>query len=441
MTALDDNIQSAVGWTPHAGQKEVLECKEKRVIVCAGRGWGKSILMAYIVFRELADALADEKPFKCFIIAPTYQLTEKIFEHFLSSFLLKYDRNLSKYVSGGSNRPYEFKYSHNVWIKCISTTEALGALGERVDLTIVDEAAMIPDKVFNRFIRELSSSTATKGLAYYISTPSGEGWFKNLFAILKEKGAAFQFKSTEGMKTEEEIELMKKEMPELLFRQEYLAEFVSDAGIVFRNLEKIIEPSTSILRDVIGGHFYTMGVDLAQELDYTVMTVFDTVIKKVVHIDRFKGRNYPLQKEQIIAKARRFNDARVIIDATGLGKPVSEDLMQAGIFVDDFTFSGKSKEQLINNLIVNVEEGYIRIPDNPDLIDEMKHLEYKYLNEKTGERLRNISYAAPQGYHDDCVMSLALAIWGIGLGVPKERNVLKEELKKRSKPKYNQSFF
>ena len=178
-----------------------------------------------------------------------------------------------------------------------------------------------------------------------------------------------------------------------------------------------------------------MGVDLAETEDYTVMTVLDTTTNKIVHIDRFKGRDYPLQKKQIIAKAERYNNARIVLDASGVGRPVYEDLRESGVFVEDFVFTGKSKEELIGKLIVAIEEKYIKIPDIPVLIDELKSFEYQYRNPKTGLPLRTIRYSAPQGYHDDCVDSLALAIWEMNSVVPQERNVLKETLEARQKHK------
>ncbi|MEI7900105.1 MAG: hypothetical protein WCK89_07620 [bacterium] len=42
------------------------------------------------------------------------------------------------------------------------------------------------------------------------------------------------------------------------------------------------------------------------------------------------------------------------------------------------------------------------------LTAEMKR--YEYLIGPTGQ----ISYSAPSGYHDDCVMALALGVWGCG---------------------------
>jgi len=424
----DAKIQEKLKWRPHSGQQEVLDCQNREVIVAAGRGWGKSQLMAYIVFRELARYLLDKKSFKSFIIAPTYQLTEKVFEHFLGTFLLKYNKGLGRFVSGGSNRPYEFKYSADTWIQCKSTTEPNSMLGERVDLEIVDEAARIPAKIYRQNIRP----ACPKGRVYYISTPRGRNWFQDKFYALREKNASFQFSSTDGVYyTEEMINEEKKETPELLFRQEYLAEFVSNAGSVFQNIDKIIRDN--IQEDAVPNRNYIIGIDMAETHDWTVMVVIDTSTHNVVHIDRFKGRDYPLQKQHIIAKARRYNNARIVMDASGVGKPIYEDLRQSGLMVEDFVFTGRSKKELIGKLIVAVENQYIQIPRYQILIDELKAYEYKWVNEKTGLPLKEIQYGHPIGFTDDCVDALALAVWDLPSFKPRIKTPVEEEIERIGK--------
>jgi len=63
------------------------------------------------------------------------------------------------------------------------------------------------------------------------------------------------------------------------------------------------------------------------------------------------------------------------------------------------------------------------IPPIPELINELKLYGYKSM------RSGNVQYGAPQGYHDDCVVALALAAWqlkrmpppGIGAGFPEHQ--------------------
>lgn len=421
-----------------------MECQNDEIIICAGRGWGKSAICGYIAVEFFLDRIFEIKQgkydsCKVWVVASSYELTGKVFEYIVK-FLLSYDRQFGKYISGGQGgRPYQLKMNESIWIQCKSSSEPMSLLGERVDLEIVDEAPLVPSKIYHQNIKP--SISAIGGKVYFIGTPRGKNWFKDKFYALKEKNAAFNFTSAEGKHyTETALEELKKTTPELLYRQEYLAEFVDDAGTVFRFLERIIVPSSQILSDGLKDRHYIMGIDLAEMEDYTVVTVIDTTTNNVVHIDRFKGRDYPLQKEQIYAKARRYNNARIIIDATGVGRPVYEDLLQAGLFIEDFSFTGKTKEELIGKLIVFCEEKYIRIPDIPELLDEMKSYQYITRNERTGETLKNIKYGAPQGFHDDMVSSLALAVWGLFLGKPPYKTKLDFELKKGRFPKKPKSF-
>jgi len=395
-------LQQGINFTPHERQKEILACKNNEIVVVAGRGFGKSMISAYVIVDYFLQALLDIKKgkrqgCKIWIVAGTYELSRKVFEYVVR-FLLAYDKKSFGHCISERPQP-NIKFSNDVWIQCKSTTEPFGLLGERVDLEVVDEAPLVPDKIYHQYITPSVSSQG--GKIIYIGTPRGKNWFKDKYYYLKEKGAAFHYQSSDGVHyTEEMLNELEKTVPKLLFRQEYLAEFVDEAGVVFRRLEDIIANTEE---DAIQGHFYTMGLDIAESDDYTVMTIIDNLDKKVVHIDRFKGRDYLLQKQQIKAKTQRYNNARVVMDTTGVGRPVYEDLRQDGVFVEDFTFSGKSKEELIGKLIVYIEEKYIRIPNNPVLLDELRAFEYQYRNPKTGLPLKNIKYGAPQGYHDDCL--------------------------------------
>jgi len=61
----------------------------------------------------------------------------------------------------------------------------------------------------------------------------------------------------------------------------------------------------------------------------------------------------------------------------------------------------------VENLALQISEKTIRYPDIPELLNELQIY--------TAEQLPsgNIRYGAPEGYHDDCVTSLALASWGL----------------------------
>ena len=383
---------------------------------------------------EIKDGLKDSC--KIWVVSGSYELTGKVFEYVVK-FLFAYDRSFSKYLTGGQGgRPYVLKLSESIWIQCKSSSEPNSLLGERVDLEIVDEAALVADNVYYQNIRP--SVSVLGGRTYFISTPRGKSWFKDKFYFLKDRHAAFTFASSDGKHyTKEILNELQKTTPDLLFRQEYLAEFVDNAGRVFRDIDSILEECAS---DSIPGHHYVMGVDLAQSEDWTAISIFDAETKKEVHLDRFQKRDYTLQKRQIFAKAMRYNNARIIMDTTGVGRPIYDDLRQEGLFVEDFTFTGKSKEELIGKMIVSVEEKYIRLQPVQYATDEMEAFEFQYRDEKTGLPLKNIKYSAPQGYHDDTVCARSLANWGLANYSIKKPDLLKQMLSRGSSNPGIQSF-
>ena len=67
-----------------------------------------------------------------------------------------------------------------------------------------------------------------------------------------------------------------------------------------------------------------------------------------------------------------------------------------------YTFSAPSKQKLMEGLSVAIQQKRVSYPDGP-IVAELEAFEFVY--HRTG-----VSYSAPEGLHDDCVCSLALAV-------------------------------
>jgi len=393
----EGKLQKVVGFDPHPAQKEILECKNREILVCAGRRFGKSVLAAYLALKEL---LQPKK--RVWLVAPNYDLSQIVFDITLQ-WLLKIATS-GKTVEV-KKRPFPtITTAFGSILECKSVENPVGLLGRATDLIIMDEAARIPEDIWNVYL--FPTTHDKRGKVVFISTPLGQNWFYHKFIQLKEEGSAFQFPSNANPYfPKEEWERAQKFLPERVFLQEYMASFLPEAASIFRGVDEIINENA--LEDPKPGHFYIMGVDLAKYRDFTVLVVIDKVTNKVVAFDRFKEINYPLQKMRIVALAKRYNNAKVIIDSTGVGDPIVDDLKNEGLWIEDFKIEGKSKTQLIDKLSIFIEQKAIIIPPIEALINELK----VFSCEMT--RAGNIIYTAPQGYHDDCVFALALAVWGL----------------------------
>lgn len=391
----DKKLQERVGFHPHVGQQQVLDVDSRMKVLCCGTRWGKSNLAAYIAVRELMKTNK-----RIWVVAPTYDLGNKIFTY-IEKFIVTGFPTLHP---GIVKRPFpRIETPWGSWIEVKSGENPAGLLGEELDLVIIDEASRIKKDIWTNYI--FARLAMRQGEAVIISTPFGKNWFYEEWVKADALGSAFHFETRDNPYLPPgEWERAQEKLPEHSFKQEYMATFMEDASSVFRGIREVIDDT---LRDVEPDGRYVVGVDIAMVNDYTVITVMNQMTNSVVHWERFNQIDWTLQKARIVAVAQRYNDARVVLDSTGLGNPISEDLQKAGVMVDDFKFNNTSKDNLITKLVIFIEQKLIRIPDIDELINELDS--YAMMLSDGGNR----KFSAPSGLHDDCVISLALAVWNL----------------------------
>lgn len=276
----------------------------------------------------------------------------------------------------------------------------------------IDEAALVKNNVWSLVLRPMLADY--KAPAYFYSTPRGKNWFYDLYMRGQSGDADWkswrQPTSVNKYIDPSEIAEMKKDMTELMFSQEVMAEFLSEETGVFKKIRQCI---VGTYKEAVPGRFYVMGVDLAKTIDFTVLTVMDSITREVVAWDRFHDLAWSVQKFKIQELAIRYNNALCIIDSTGLGDPIVDDLQMAGLSIwydgekPGFKFTNESKNRLVQNLAICLEQRRITFPNEPLLIDELNSYEYQLTD---GGK---ITYNAPDGKHDDAVVSLALACWAL----------------------------
>jgi len=188
-----------------------------------------------------------------------------------------------------------------------------------------------------------------------------------------------------------------KRLPQRIFEQEYQAKFIDDGGEVFRGIMDCIAGD---LEPYHPGKTYYAGVDLAKSYDYTVISILDGN-GHLCAFDRFNDISWTVQKQRIIDLCNKY-DAYAVIDSTGIGDPILDDL-NAHIRAIGYKFTNISKRQLIESLAMSIERREITFPEIPELINELSIFTF----EQTSGGL--IRYSAPDGLHDDIVISLALA--------------------------------
>lgn len=277
---------------------------------------------------------------------------------------------------------------------------------EGLDLVVMDECAFVKREAWTEAIRPALSDRLGKAL--FISTPKGRNWFWELYqrGIRQEEGwQSFTYPtSANPFITKSEIEAAKRDLPEIIFRQEYLAEFVDDQGGVFRRVQEVavLEP-----QEYDKDRTYIAGVDVAASVDFTVVCVFDVESKEQVFMDRFNRVDYPVLIDRLESVYKRYAMTSMVVESNSIGRPVIDELVTRGLNIVAFTTTSATKQSIIQALQSAFENAQIKVLNDPVLIGELLSFEAK--RNASG----SFAYSAPDGMHDDIVMATAIAWSGL----------------------------
>jgi predicted phage terminase large subunit-like protein len=193
-----------------------------------GRRWGKTTLGLDVLITEPGGAL-DGQPTAWF--APNSKLFDEVWWEAVRLLTpiarrVNTEKNRIELITGGI---LDFWTLHN--------TDDPGR-GRKYARVVVDEAGVIPTERLRRQWTEAIRPTLTdlKGGAWFCSTPKGANYFKELYDNAVAPGwARWQLPTVSNPFMDPlEVEAARRELPNAVFRQEYLAEFVTDFGAVFK---------------------------------------------------------------------------------------------------------------------------------------------------------------------------------------------------------------
>jgi phage FluMu gp28-like protein len=157
---------------------------------------------------------------------------------------------------------------------------------------------------------------------------------------------------------------------------------------------------------------FQLGVDLAKYQDWTVLTPFDLTTFQLGKPIRFNQVDWNFQEAKIEAIYYKFFKPKTYIDSTGIGDPVHDHLQEKGIRnLYPYKFTEQSRKDLLIHLQILIESGKIKLPDDEILLNELRSFAYNLIVNPNGQT--RVSITIPEGLHDDCVMSAALAVWDI----------------------------
>jgi hypothetical protein len=371
----------------HRAQQTIKDEARRFNVLRCGRRFGKNIVGHELV---IDTALAGLPAAWC---APSYpevaedwrDIYGKVFQVIVNSD--KTEKRI-ELITGGS-------------IKMWSLDGKQSMRGNKYARVVINEAAKIPqlETDWNEVIR--ATLADLKGDAWFLSTPRGFNFFHTLYKRHEDDPtwAGWHFTTYDNPYIDRaEIADLKRTLPERVFSQEIMAEFLPD-GSYFQNIDAaavITEPDKP---DRHTGHHVVMGVDWAKSADFTVLTVGCRDCNRVVDWQRFNQIDYHYQRGRLADMAKRWSIGAILAESNSIGEPNIEELQRAGLPVQGFTTTAASKADMIEALHLALVNDGLKVPT--DYADELRAFEIEI-------RAGAPKFGAPSGLHDDRVISLAL---------------------------------
>jgi predicted phage terminase large subunit-like protein len=304
----------------HPGQRRVLETPARFKVISAGRRFGKTLLAVEWLALMQGGAI-DGKPVAFF--SPSYKLLLDVWSDM--------ERTLKPVTRKANRTEMRIELMTGGVVDFWTLEDKDAGRGRKYSRLVIDEAAHAR-YLKDAWERAISPTlTDYSGDAWFISTPNGMNYFYELFKrggdLAYPDWASFHMPTSSNPHIDQaEIEQKRRELPDLVFRQEYLAEFVTFGG-------GLVKPEMLADAPCPPGLPVVLGVDLAISeragADYTAIVALardpDTGIVYVNEAERHRcGFHEVLQR--IKAAASRHNPRVIAVEQTQYQAAVVQEL-------------------------------------------------------------------------------------------------------------------
>lgn len=377
-------------YNPHLNQKRIHDSivneNYKYYVLNIGRQFGKSLLA-----ENQAYYWAFNSTCKIGWVSPIYKQCKKVFDEMEAALegtgLIRTNKS-----------DLEIKTTNGSTIQFFSSERYDNIRGFTFDYLICDEFAFMDSEAWTEVLRATVLVKGKKVLL--ISTPKGKNHFYQLHQL---DGVNPQYKSFTMTSYDNtiinptEIDDARLTLPDHVFRQEYLAEFIDGGAGMFNDL--IINDTPNPTQR------YYAGVDLGRADDYTVLSIFNADGKQV-YLERWRQETWTGIVSKLSKVIDQYN-AYTLVEANSIGDAIYEQICNSvknKNNIQPFVTTSKSKQDIIEQLVVAVQNKEVSFLSTDWLKKEFDVFGYEY-NPKT----KSVRYSAPSGFHDDGVMATSIA--------------------------------
>lgn len=373
-------------------------------VIKSKRQCGKSVLLEMILIQTALERYGSVS----ICLSPTLEQSRKMFKEVLRAVkpLEVYNKcnEMSLWIRFYSGSMIYFK----------SAEQRDGLRGYTVSgIYVIDECAYVDDNIF---WETLSFVNVSQSPVILCSTPNHKaGFFYEYFMrgytnqnnVLSYDWSEFD---TSALLPKEKLEEYREALPYSKFKTEFLGEFLDNEGGVFGNYGHIIRTDKSLTfsqNDNTISYYFGIDWGSGQGEDDTAIAVF-TNKGDMTDLQHFNDKDETQTVDFIVNMIKKWKPVKIEVETNSIGQVfyglLKKAIERAGIRVQmiRFTTTNESKERIINNFQVAIQNDTVSIPDSKYLITQMDMYEMK-LN-KNNKR----TYNAHNGYHDDCVMAMLM---------------------------------
>ncbi len=364
-------------------------------LVNCSRQFGKSFMLKQLLLYYAIN----EPNSKVLFVSMTHQQAGKVFNEILRAIKkspLVAEKNAVEHslILVNGSEIYIRSYQRCDFIRGLSA-----------NTLIIDEAAFIREEDFQAVLRPTLSTAGKRAILF--STPRGKNYFYDMcmrgesveWPMYRYYHATYRDNPIANLS---EIDDAKKTLPDKIFRSEYEAEFVSGSLSVFTNVDRCVYSGVRRPSGVC-----IAGLDIGRQDDSTALTIMsgDTVVLQRT----WRQNTWSNIINEVVKCLKEYQVKTVHVEINGVGDPVFEMLQQAcsvqrcSTGITPWLTSNTSKQNAVEKLINDFNEGAIHIPDDKELRLQLDNFEAEY-----STKSHSIKYGGRYPIHDDRVMSLAI---------------------------------
>lgn len=383
-------------------QKEVYdlahEKKSKYLTVVFSRQSGKTVLMLVLVIEWLLMSKSSIA-----YVCRNFTLAKKLYRELIK--LLPKD-----IIASSNGSDFFIETTNGSTLNFYSSEQGNSLRGQTFNYMICDEFAFFKMEqtdgthLWNDILSPTLKARGKKCI--FVSTPLGKN---NILYEMYKRGLSDEFpnyvsiKKTiydDGFITKDEIEEIKKSIPDISFKQEYLCEWLDDGNTFFTGYADCFD-----IYKYTNGTCW-IGVDLSTDgQDATILTK----INELNEVEQYEiTGNLDYKYIQISQLINDSNHTAVYIENNGIGAPMINEikkLVKNKSKIHEWQTTNSSKEEIVSNLAVKIANKDIHFKkDDSKLYDELGDFVV------TVSKSRKLTFGARGSSHDDRVMSLAIAL-------------------------------